>query len=272
MDEGKTVNDRYSVLGVAVSAHNMDTVVDKAIRAAHERTGLSISALAVHGIMLAVSDSELRTRINRLDIVTPDGQPVRWALNILYRTRLQERIYGPDLMLEVCARARDNGLSIFMFGSTHDTLAKLARNLKTRFPDLAIVGMQPSRFRSASADERASDLQRITESGADIVFVGLGCPRQEVWAYENTQRLSLPVIAVGAAFDYHAGLKNEPPKWIQRAGIQWLHRLVQEPRRLYKRYLLLNPAYITLLLLQAVRLRRFPVEDAGEPVACLRPS
>ena len=263
---------RRSVLGVSVSAVDREAVVRRVIDAAKSRTPLGVSALAVHGLMLAYSDPELLLRINRLAIVAPDGQPVRWALNLLYRVGLRERVYGPDLTLDVCEHARDVGVSVFLFGSTHDVLQRLESNLKRRFRGLKLAGSQASRFRPATEEEVLADRQSIVDSGADIVLVGLGCPRQEVWVYENVEELSMPALAVGAAFDYHSGVLAEPPAWMQRVGLQWLYRLAQEPRRLWRRYVLLNPVYLILVALQATRLRRFPVRDTGADVPTLRPS
>ena len=263
---------RHSVLGVAVSASDRAAVAEAVIAAARDHRPFGVSALAVHGVMIAVRDRQMRARINRLAVVAPDGQPVRWALRLLHGIKLPDRVYGPDLMADVCGRAETQGLSVFLFGSTKETLALLAANLRRRFPGLTFAGSQASRFRPATQEERLADLRAIADSGADIVFVGLGCPRQEVWTYENVPELSRPALAVGAAFDYHADVLKEPPVWMKRGALQWLYRLFQDPRRLWKRYLLLNPAYLGLLFLQLTRLRRFPTDDNGVVVATLRPS
>lgn len=262
---------RFNILGVAVSALGRHQVVNEVIDAARRRKRLGVSALAVHGIMLATGNPAIRARLNRLDIVTPDGQPVRWALNILHRAGLAERVYGPDLMRDVSARARDEGLPIFLYGSTTATLEALERSLKQCYSGVIIAGAQPSRFRPISEHERAEQIRRIRDSGAAIVFVGLGCPRQEIWVYENMHELSIPVLAVGAAFDYLAGKKAEPPNWMMRAGLQWTHRLIKEPRRLWKRYLLLNPLYLILVCLQGMRLRRFPMDSNMDVITAVRP-
>ena len=268
---GIGLTTRCNVLGVSISTLDQRNVVEQAIRAARDRRPLSVSALAVHGIMVAIQDKTLRYRINALDINTADGQPVRWAVNLLCRAGMRERVYGPDLMLALCTRARDNNISIFLYGCTTALLTALEKNLMAAIPDLKIAGMQASRFRSASEEEQIDDLRRIQQSEAGIIFVGLGCPRQEIWAFENTADLSIPVIAVGAAFAYHAGELSEPPRWMMRYGLQWLFRLAQEPLRLWRRYLLLNPLYLFLLFLQATGLRRFRLESSLETVAPVRP-
>ena len=230
------------------------------IQAARESRRLAVSALAVHGLMTGVLDPQHKYRLNHLDLLVPDGQPVRWALNLLHKTELKDRVYGPNLMLAVCSRAQDEAIPIFLYGSTDDTLTHLTSNLLRRFPTLQIAGTEASKFRRLSGEEKARLVDRIRKSGAGIVFVGLGCPRQEVWAYEFANDLALPVLAVGAAFPFHGGRLRQAPPWMQSAGLEWLFRLWLEPRRLWARYLLLNPAYLTLLGLQFIGLRHFSAD------------
>ncbi len=238
----------YSILGIPIRAVDYEAATEHIITAARERHPLAVSALAVHGLMMGVLDRQHRFRLNRFDMLVPDGQPVRWALRWLYGVRLADRVYGPTLMLYVCERAARLGLPIFLFGATPPMLEMLRDNLYRRFPQLRIAGTRPSQFRRLSTVEADELVREIRQSGAAITFVGIGCPRQEVWAYEFRDALSMPVVAVGAAFAFHAGcLKQAPPSW-QKRGWEWLFRLIQEPKRLWKRYLLLNPLYLTLLL------------------------
>jgi N-acetylglucosaminyldiphosphoundecaprenol N-acetyl-beta-D-mannosaminyltransferase len=255
--------ERATVLGIGIDSVDYAGAVERIIEAARDRRSFSVSALAVHGVLTGVLDEAHGHRLNQLDLVVADGQPVRWALNALHRTGLRERVYGPTLMLEVCARAAAEGLPVFLFGSRPEVLDSLSANLQARFPGLVIAGAMPSRFRQLDCDENERMVAEIRGSGAAIVFVGLGCPRQEVWAYENRDALGLPAIAVGAAFDFHAGLLPQAPAALQRAGLEWLYRLWQEPRRLWRRYLYLNPLYVALVLLEATRLRRST--GAGTP-------
>lgn len=256
---------RQNVLGILVDAVDYEAALERVIAAARARVPLAATALAVHGVMCGVLDAKQRYRLNHLGLVAPDGQPVRWALNLLHRTRLRERVYGPELMLRICQRAADEGLPIFLFGSRDEVLQKLQANLQARFPGLIVAGCLPSRFRRLDGAERQALAQQIRQSGAAITFVGLGCPRQEIWAYENVEALSMPVIAVGAAFDFHAGLLSQAPPWMQRRGLEWLFRLYAEPRRLWRRYLLLNPAYVALLLCQLAHWRRFDPQKTQPP-------
>ena len=258
---------KCNVLGVLVDAVDRGTAVEAIIEAARRRRGMSVSALAVHGVMTGVLDAEHRYRLNHLDLVVPDGQPVRWALNVLHAAGLADRVYGPVLMLAVCEQAARENLPVYLYGSRATVLDTLAQRLVHHFPGLKIAGMRPSRFRPLSTAEKQGVVDEIRRSGAAMTFVGLGCPRQEVWAYEYRDALAMPVLAVGAAFDFNAGLLPQAPPRLQALGLEWAFRLLQEPRRLWRRYLLLNPAYVALLALQASGLRRFDPQHAAPPSA-----
>ncbi|MEM8679683.1 MAG: WecB/TagA/CpsF family glycosyltransferase [Planctomycetota bacterium] len=260
IDRGK-----QNVLGILIDAVDYETVVDEVISSAQRAQPLSVTALAVHGVMTGVLDKVQRHRLNRLDRVCPDGQPVRWALNSLHKVQLNDRVYGPTLMLKICERAVDERLPIFLFGGDPTTVEALRHSLAQRFPDLLVAGVRPSKFRRLTEAEREEMVQEVRASGARILFVGLGCPRQEVFVYERARDFHMPCVAVGAAFPFHAGLIPQAPTWMQQMGLEWLFRLIQEPSRLWKRYVLLNPAYATLLLLQKVGLRRPDVNDTLEP-------
>lgn len=211
------------------------------------------TALAVHGLVLGARDAELGALIDRLDLVLPDGQPVRWAMNRLHGTGLTERVYGPTLMEGLCAAAARRRLPIYLYGSTGATCAKLARALQARWPELVVAGVQPDRFRDATPEEDAADVARIRGSGARIVFVGRGCPRQERWVAAHLGRVDAAMVAVGAAFDYLAGNLPRPPRWMQDRGLEWLWRLTLEPRRLLRRYLVTNALFCWLVAWQALR-------------------
>jgi N-acetylglucosaminyldiphosphoundecaprenol N-acetyl-beta-D-mannosaminyltransferase len=231
-------------------------VVEETMVAAREGREFAVSPLAVHGVMTGVLNSEYRYRLNHLDMVTPDGQPVRWGMNLLYRAGLHDRVYGPVLMMHLCRAAASQGIPIYLYGSSLEVLDRLQAALRRRVPGLLIAGAEPSKFRRTSPEEKVEIIGRIRDSEARMLFVGLGCPRQEIFAYEYRKDLRLPIVVVGAAFDYHAGLLQEPPALMQRTGLQWFYRLVQEPRRLWRRYLILNPSYLGLLALQAMGLWR----------------
>lgn len=241
---------RASILGVLVSIVDYDSATAMIVRAASKKESRAVSALAVHGVMTGALNSDHRNRLNAFDMLAPDGQPVRWALNLLARAGLRDRVYGPELMLRTCAAAAQAGVGVYLYGSRRDVVERLAAQLRERFPGLGIVGIQPSRFREVTTEEDQTDVEGIHASGAGIVFVGLGCPRQERWAFEHRGRVHAVMVCVGAAFDFHAGLLRQAPQAMQRIGLEWLFRLAVEPRRLWRRYLLLNPLFVLLLAAQ----------------------
>jgi N-acetylglucosaminyldiphosphoundecaprenol N-acetyl-beta-D-mannosaminyltransferase len=261
-----------NVLGVNVAAIEFDRTVAEVMDAARSRRPLGVSALAVHGVMTAVKDPTFQFRLNDLEMVVPDGQPVRWALNWLYDFGLHDRVSGTDLMYDVCEQAAAEGIGVFLFGSTPATVGQLQRRLSQSIPGLHVTGVQPSRFRPATPEERLQDVETIRASGASIVMVGLGCPRQEIWTFENRHELSMPVLAVGAAFDFHAGVLKRAPKWMRRAGLEWVYRLYREPRRLAGRYLRLNPAFVAAIIAQKAGLRAYAAEFGTPPPFAIRPS
>jgi exopolysaccharide biosynthesis WecB/TagA/CpsF family protein len=260
IDHGKK-----NILGVLVDAVDYAAAEERILTAARARRSMAAAALAVHGVMTGVLDKPHRYRLNHLDLVVSDGQPVRWTMNLLYRTHLPDRVYGPTLMLRLCERAAQEGLPIYLYGSQAHVVEALSHNLKMRFPGLTIAGAQPSLFRQTSPEEKQDIAREIHDSGAAMVFVGLGCPRQETWAYEYRDAIPIPLVAVGAAFDFHAGFMPQAPAWMQQTGLEWVFRLVHEPRRLWRRYLLLNPLYLILLALQITGLRRFDPAQAIPP-------
>jgi exopolysaccharide biosynthesis WecB/TagA/CpsF family protein len=264
IDRGKR-----NVLGVLVNVIDYAATTEQVVAAAQQRRSLALTALAVHGVMTGVLDPAHNARLNSFDLVTPDGQPVRWALNLLHGTRLRHRVYGPTLTLRVLERCAAEGLPIYLYGSTESTLSHLVATLETTFPALKVAGAEASKFRPAQPGEDYEIASRIRSSGARLVLVGLGCPRQEVFAYAMRPLLDMPLLAVGAAFDYHAGLLRKPPTWIQRRGLEWLWRLSLEPRRLWRRYLVLNPAYLARLGAQKAKLWHAtpPAPAEGRPTS-----
>jgi len=243
-----------NILGVRVSAVDYEFAVSRIIDCAKAGRRCTVSALAVHGVMTGALDSTHRYRLNHLDFVMPDGQPVRWALNLLYGTELHDTVCGPSLTIRLCKEAARQGIPVYFYGSAENTLTKLQANLTERFPSLIIAGAEPSKFRKLTEEEQQEAAERIRNSKAGILFVGLGCPRQEVFAYEMGKLLPISILAVGAAFDYHAGLLMDSPRIVERLGLCWLHRLLQEPRRLWRRYLVTNTQFIALLFAQWLHL------------------
>jgi exopolysaccharide biosynthesis WecB/TagA/CpsF family protein len=243
------------LLGVDLDALDLDALRARILRAARAGEPLAVSALAVHGLTTAALDPELRFRLNRLDVVAPDGQPVRMALNLVHGTRLRQAARGTDLAFAILGDAEAAGLPVYFYGSRPETLARLWERVTERHPRLAIVGAEPSRFGTADAAARAEIATRIRASGARIVLVGLGAPRQERFVSSLRDGAGVPLLAVGAAFDYLAGTLTLPPRVVSERGWEWLWRLVAEPRRLWRRYLLLNPLFCALVLAEALGLR-----------------
>lgn len=245
---------KKSVLGVLVDAVDYEAAVSFVFECVRQDRNAMISALAVHGVMAGVLNPEHRFRLNAFDLLVPDGQPVRWAISWLYGVQMADRVYGPELMRRICKRAADESVSIYLYGSTGAVVTALGEALRRMFPGIRIVGSEPSAFRELTRTEQSSLQRRVRSSGASIVFVGLGCPRQEIFLYQLRGGLSVPMLAVGAAFPLLAGLLPQAPPWMQRRGLEWLFRLLVEPRRLWRRYLLLNPMYIILVVLQRIGL------------------
>ncbi len=261
---------KHNILGVGINAVDYESAVEKIISAANEKRPFAVSALAVHGVMTGALDAIHRFRLNKLDLVVPDGQPVRWALKWIHGVKLPDRVYGPNLTLKVCEKAAEEGLSLYLYGSQTEVLDKFEANLKEKFPRLEIAGKQPSRFRQVTAEEQIEIAETIKKSGASIVLVGLGCPRQETWVFENRELISLPLLAVGAAFDFHAGTVSQAPEWLQNHGLEWFYRLVQEPKRLWKRYVYLNPLYLLMVALQFSKLKKLEIEETVAPINQMR--
>jgi N-acetylglucosaminyldiphosphoundecaprenol N-acetyl-beta-D-mannosaminyltransferase len=246
---------KRSLLGVLIDACDYEGATARILDAAAEPRPFAATALAVHGVVTAARDASYRARINDLDLVTPDGQPVRWALNDLHGVGLGDRVYGPTLARHVLAGCEERGLPVYFYGSRPDVLVRLLDQVRNWHPELVVAGSAPSQFRSVDASGLDAIAATMRESGARVVLVGLGCPRQEVFAHAIRHRVGVPCLAVGAAFDYYAGTLTQPPAWMQRRGLEWAYRLAAEPRRLWRRYLVLNPYFLASWLLEHRRPR-----------------
>jgi N-acetylglucosaminyldiphosphoundecaprenol N-acetyl-beta-D-mannosaminyltransferase len=226
-----------AILGVPLALLDYDRVLEwiDATVGARERGYVCVAA--VHTVMACQEDPELRAAVLGADFTVPDGQPLVWALKALGH-RLPDRVYGPELMERACARAAGTGQRFYLYGGrNHGALAELARALRLRHPGLKIVGGHCPPFRPLSDAEEAAVAEDINRSGADVVWVGIGVPKQEKWMARMRERLNAPVlVGVGAAFDFHAGLIPQAPDALQRVGLEWAFRLVHEPRRLWRRY------------------------------------
>jgi N-acetylglucosaminyldiphosphoundecaprenol N-acetyl-beta-D-mannosaminyltransferase len=251
---------KLNVLGVGVSAINMESALETIVGWIQRGERHYVCALNVHSVIESRSDSELRRIHNRAGLATPDGMPLVWLLKQAGYVD-SGRVCGPDLMLALVQRGCEYGLRHFLYGSTPNTLARLERNLTARFPEAEIVGSLAPPFRPLTEAEDREVVATINESGAQVVWVGLGAPKQERWMAQHRAALEPNVmVGVGAAFDFHAGVVKQAPKAVQQAGFEWAFRLAMEPRRLWKRYLTTNPRFVAEIAAQKAGLRRFELD------------
>ena len=237
---------RVDVLGVQVSVLDMDLTLDILDGWITEGHREYVCVTGVHGVMESRRDEALREIHNNAGLVTADGMPLVWWAQ-WQGWRQARRVYGPDLLLACCERSITTGYRHFFYGGGDGVAELLARRLSRRFPGLTVAGTYTPPFRRLTPDEDAEVVSRINAAAPDIVWVGLSTPKQEYWMAEHVGRLEVPaLIGVGAAFDFHAGLKPQAPRWMQHTGLEWLFRLGTEPRRLWKRYLVNNPAFLWL--------------------------
>lgn len=247
---------KLDLFGVGISATTYDQVVEYALSLIRSgRSGL-FDFMPVHGLIEAVRNPAFQEAIRAFDVVGPDGQPVRWGLNLLHRAGLTDRVYGPTCMLKLCHAAETHGIGIYLYGAMPDVLDALEARLKQYFPKLIICGKESPPFRPLTEEEDAEAVARINASGAGMLFLGLGCPKQELFAYEHRDRIKPVQFCVGAAFDFHAGTKKTAPSWMQKRGLEWLFRLIQEPRRLARRYAVTNTLYLWMLGKALIHRRR----------------
>jgi N-acetylglucosaminyldiphosphoundecaprenol N-acetyl-beta-D-mannosaminyltransferase len=244
-------------LGIPLAISDYEEVLDwmEAMIATNSRG--YVTAAAVNLVMLAQEEPDTLAATLAATLAVPDGMPLVWALHALGHDRAT-RVYGPDLMAGFCARAARNGTPMYLYGGRHPEGSELLeRRLLERFPGLVIVGHSSPPFRALTAEEDEHEIEQINASGAAVVWVGTGQPRQEQWMHRMRERLSPPLlVGVGAAFDFHAGLVSQAPAWMQRNGLEWTYRLSREPRRLWRRYARYNPLFVIGFTRQYLRHRR----------------
>lgn len=234
---------RASVLGTPIDCLTADEAVTRISAWARRRESRYICICNVHSVVTASREPTFRAVVEQADMATPDGAPVAWMLRRLGHVG-QRRVCGPDLMLDYCAYAARQGESIYLYGSTPTTLAAVQAALRERFHGLRIAGAESPPFRPLTTEEDDAVVDRINSSGAGSVWVSLGCPKQEQWMSDHRGRVQAVMVGVGAAFDFHAGTVQRAPGWMRSSGLEWLHRLLSEPRRLWKRYLVTNTLFI----------------------------
>jgi N-acetylglucosaminyldiphosphoundecaprenol N-acetyl-beta-D-mannosaminyltransferase len=254
---------RHDLFGVRVSATTYDELCEWCIDRALNNKGGCVDLMPVHGLISAVRDPEYRDMMNAFDVIAPDGQPVRWALNKFHNANLSDRVYGPEFTLRLCKAAAEAGVPIYLYGSSPEVIELLSKNLSAKFPKLIIAGAESPPFRPLLAEEDAEVTARINDSGAKLVFLGTGCPKQEIFAYKHRYSINGVQLCVGAAFDFHAGKKNIAPAWMQKRGLEWLFRLCSEPRRLWKRYFVTNSIFVMLVARKMLFGQRTPAADSS---------
>lgn len=235
---------RFDVLGVPVSAIDMNLALDVIDDWIRQRTPHYVCVTGVHGVMESQRDADLREIHERAGLVTPDGMPLVWLAHLAGLAHVH-RVYGPDLMLACCRTSVERGYRHFLYGGAPGVTDVLTRRLRDRCPGLRIVGAYSPPFRTLEDAEDAALVERINDARPDVVWVGLSTPKQERWMAAHVGRLEAPVlVGVGAAFDFLAGLKRQAPRWMRRSGLEWSFRLLSEPRRLGPRYLVNNPRFL----------------------------
>lgn len=249
-----TFPPKAPIVGVPISMTSYEEVFD-AISERPTDHATVVAVCNVHSVMSARRDPDLYEAISQAEVATSDGVPLVWGLRWTIRPE-QQRVYGPELMRRAFAEEGGRGWKHYLYGSTPETLGLLQEKLREMAPQADIVGVHSPPFRELTADERSAELEAIRDSGADVVWVGLGMPKQELWMHQVKGELpGIAVFGVGAAFDFLAGTVKQAPAWMQRFGLEWLYRLIQEPRRLWRRYVYNNPGYVVLLSWQVLTTR-----------------
>lgn len=251
---------RVNILGVGISAITIQQAVNQVTRWIDSRACHYISVCNVHTVMECQQDERMRRAVNAAGLATPDGMPLVW-LSRRWGNCPVTRVYGPDLMLALCQLSIERGYSHYFYGGAAGIPELLAENLQQRFPGLKVAGAYSPPFRPLAPNEQAQIISQINQTAPDIIWVGLGTPKQDLWMAAQRPQLTAPVlIGVGAAFDFHTGRIPQAPRWMQQSSLEWLFRLWQEPRRLWYRYLVYNPLFIALILAQALGIRRFSLK------------
>ncbi len=258
-------HEHTDVLGVKVSAVNMESATLLATQWIESGIPGYVCVASVHGVMEAQRDSELLGIFNQAAIVTPDGMPLTWVGWIQGFTQM-DRVFGPDFMIEMCRISVDRGYRHFLYGGMPGVANELGKRLLQTFPGLEVVGTHTPPFRDLNPEEEEEIVRQVTESKPHIIWVGIGAPKQERFMAQYVDRFKAPLlVGVGAAFDFHTGRIRDCPSWMKRAGLQWLHRLAQEPTRLWRRYLFNNPVFLGRVAWQLLGLSRRVSENADAP-------
>lgn len=244
--------DKHFLISVNISLGKYQDFIDKFAEYAKNRTSSYVCVCNVHMTIEAYFDKQFASVVNQADIVTPDGLPLGKGLDFLYGIK-QDRVSGPDLMPSLLKRAEMDGLGVYFYGSTDDILLKLEAFCKSHYPNLKISGAISPPFRVLSENEKNVHINQINSSGANIVFVALGCPKQEKWMASMKGKINAIMLGVGGAFPMLVGVEKRAPLWMQKIMLEWFYRLMQDPKRLFKRYFVTNTYFVILLFKEKIK-------------------
>ncbi len=247
----QTLQHRH-IIDMRVDGTSYEDATDRIITWAKLKQSKYVCVANVHMVMETYDSPEFAKIVNNADLVTPDGMPLVWGLGAL-GVENSSRVCGPTLTLSVCEAAARSNVPIALYGGTSESLVEFESFLKTKFPNIEIACQISPPFRALTEAEDTAYTAQIVESGARVLFVGIGCPRQEIWMAEHQSRIPAVMLGVGAAFNFHSGRVKQAPLWVQNIGFEWLFRLIMEPRRLWKRYFKHNPRFIFLFLSQLIK-------------------
>lgn len=254
--EKAPIRDRAQILSLYPDVLDHETAIDRVEQLITKGNGGYVCFATVHNVMESYDSPGFAAKLNAADIIVPDGMPIVW-MQKLQGEKSAARVRANDLMIMLCAHAEKHGLKVGFYGGKQDVIDAIGKRAAVDFPRLQIVYTYSPPFRPMTDDEDAEATAKINAAALDILFLGLGCPKQENWMASHKDRLKCVMLGVGASFDFYAGNVKESPVWLGKLGLEWLYRLTQEPKRLWRRYLILNPRFIRLAVMQLLKLKRF---------------
>jgi N-acetylglucosaminyldiphosphoundecaprenol N-acetyl-beta-D-mannosaminyltransferase len=242
------------ILGFSVAAQSFSSQIELVMQWAQQRLSRVVCVANVHMLMEARWNATFAKVLHNADLLTPDGMPIVWTLNLIRKSR-HDRVAGMDILRETCRQASALGVGVYFMGSDANTLDRMRQQLAQDFPDLVIAGMRPLPFRPLTPEEDRQVVEHVNQSEAGIVFVSLGCPKQELWMHQHRPKIHAVMVGLGGVFPIYAGIIKHAPAWVRKSGLEWLYRLVQEPKRLWKRYGSTIPPFVYLSAKQVVTTR-----------------
>lgn len=252
---------RKRILSINISTGKYSTFIDNIIDLSLKRKSSYVCVANVHMVIESHGNSDYADIVNGAEIITPDGMPLVKMLGYLYKIK-QERVAGMDIFPDLISEAEKKKVAIFFYGSSQDVLSRIKKRIAGEFPDLKITGLYSPPFRELSENEENEIVKKINDSKASLIFVALGCPKQEIWMNKMKGKINGVMVGVGGAFPVFAGISKRAPLWMQKASLEWLYRLVQEPCRLWKRYFVTNSKFLYLSLIELIRIRVLKKKDS----------